>query len=86
MPSPTPAPRTPFMEKIMQETYSQVAIEAITGGFPGSWERCIARSLQAYASKDHSEATLILDSVNGDLIKAAYLITNSKPKEVTHGS
>lgn len=73
--------RTKYMSKIMTDTYGQVAIEAIKGGFDGSWERVIARQLRKDCSAGHSEAETIVQSVDGDFTKAAYLITSSKIPE-----
>jgi len=69
--------RTPYMQKIMDYTYPGVAIEAIRGGFSGSWERLVAKHLMADAKNNHSEATVIMQDCGNDPMKAAYLITNS---------
>jgi hypothetical protein len=69
--------RTPFMQQLMNITYPEVAIEAIKGGFSGSWERCIARHLKLIY-RHHSEAAEIVDYCEGDYMKAAHLITSSQ--------
>lgn len=73
--------RTPFMQSLMTSTYPNLAIEAIIGGFDGSWERLIAQQLRIYAKSNHSEAELILQANGGDVMKAAKMIINSKIPE-----
>jgi len=73
--------RTKYMQSLMTDTYGQVAIEAIKGGFYGAWERAIARRLRRDYSAGHSEAETIVQSVDGDFTKASYLITSSKISE-----
>lgn len=75
------AERTPYMQRLMTSTYPQIVIEAIQGGFTGSWERLIARRLAMDVERDHSEAVMIVESCGGCFMKAAYLITNSKIPE-----
>lgn len=75
------AERTPYMQQLMTCTYPQVPIEAINGGFEGSWERLIARQLARDVERDHSEAVLIVESCGNCFMKAAYLITHSKIPE-----
>ena len=70
--------RTQFMQSIMTLTYPQTLIEAVTGGFDGSWERCIARALQNEVSNGNSEAEIIVEATGGDYLKAAHLITSSQ--------
>lgn len=74
--------RTTYMQSVMTATYPQIVIEAINGGFALSWERCIARQLVKDAQADKSEAVLILESCGNDVMKAAKLITGSKPQEM----
>ena len=71
--------RTTYMQQLMTETYPQVAMEAISGGFDGSWERCIAKQLEADVKVGKSQAIVIMESVENDSLKAAYLITKSQP-------
>jgi hypothetical protein len=77
--------RTPYMQSLMTSTYPMVAIEAIQGGFDGSWERLIAKAIEKDYRRNHSEAVEIVDSCdvpgeksNGCFLRAAYLITSSK--------
>jgi hypothetical protein len=70
--------RTAYMQQIMNETYPQIVIEAVNGGFKGAWQRLIAKRLQKDCKADHSEAIEICDSVGNDLTKASYLVTSSK--------
>lgn len=77
--------RTIYMQKVMNDTYTDVAIEAIKGGFNGAWERLIAERLRTDYDKGISEAEVIIDSVKGkwdntqqQLMMAAHLITSSK--------
>lgn len=72
--------RTNYMQAIMTETYSDVAIEAIKTGFNGAWERVIARRLERDYINGHSEAEVIVESA-GSLKQASYLITSSKIPE-----
>lgn len=76
----TQVERTEYMQRLMTSTYSQVAVEAIFGGFEGSWERLIAKRLEADAQRDRSEAVILLEAAGGDPMKAAYIVTGSKPK------
>lgn len=81
--------RTNYMQNLMTSTYPMIAIEAIKGGFDGSWERLIAKRLITDYEKDHSEAVEIMNSFLGmgiksianASVKAAYLITSSKTPE-----
>lgn len=73
--------RTTYMQTIMTETYADVAIEAIKGGFDGAWERLIGRRLNRDYANGHSEAEMIVESVMGDMVKASNLIINSKIPE-----
>lgn len=73
--------QTKFMQDIMTLTYPQAGIEAIIGGFDGSWERCIAKALKIEVRTGNSEAEVILQAADGDFLKAAYLITSSKIHE-----
>ena len=78
--------RTPYMQRLLTSTYSMVAVEAIKGGFDGSWERLIAKRLISDYENDHSEAVEIMNSffsmciksIAQASVKAAYLITSSK--------
>jgi hypothetical protein len=70
--------RTKFMQSIMTLTYPQTVMEAITGGFDGSWERCIEKALRIEVRTGNSEAEVILQAAGGDYLKAAYLITSSQ--------
>lgn len=65
------------MQLLMTVTCPNVAIEAIKGGFDGSWERLIAQKLQEKVAAGHSEAEVIVQSAGGDFFKAATLITSS---------
>jgi hypothetical protein len=69
--------RTQYMQKLMTQTYPQIAIEAITGSFEGAWERLIAKKLKKDVDSGHSQACEICESVGNDYMKAAYLITSS---------
>ena len=76
------------MQSIMNATYPSIAIEAIIGGFDGSWERLIAKRLEKDYNAYHSEAIEIVNSVfipgeslTKASLKAAYLITSSKIAE-----
>lgn len=69
--------RTQYMQQLMTSTYPGIAIEAITGGFDGAWERLISARLKADTNKGRSQACEICESVNNDYLKAAYLITSS---------
>jgi hypothetical protein len=77
--------RTSYMESVMKTAYPQVAIEAVMGGFDGSFERAIAKVIETDYRANHSEAREIVDSIysrdNFNLkeafSKAAYLITSS---------
>lgn len=69
--------RTTFMQLLLTVTYPNVAIEAIKGGFDGSWERLIAKKLQEKVAAGHSEAEVIVQAAGGDFFKAATLITSS---------
>lgn len=62
----------------MTLTYPQTLMEAIIGGFDGSWERCIAKALKIEVRTGNSEAEVILQAADGDYMMAAYLITSSK--------
>lgn len=80
--------RTKYMTRILNETYPNVAIEAIKGGFDGAWERLIVERLYKDYTEGHSEAECIVESVEGefDMIKdhlyaAAKMITSSKIPE-----
>lgn len=73
--------RTTYMSNCMTSTYSLVAIEAISGGLQGSWERLIAKKLKKDIQSGNSEAEVIVDSVGGDYMKAAKLIIDSKIPE-----
>jgi hypothetical protein len=70
--------RTPYQQSIMTATYPGVAREAIIRGFDGSWERLIAQRLRIDAKSGISEAEVLLQYCEGDALKAAYLVTNSK--------
>lgn len=70
--------RTPYMQELMTMAYPSVAIEALTGGFDGSLERCVAQWLRIGAASGHSEAEVLLQAAGGDSLKAAHLITSSK--------
>lgn len=48
--------RTLYMTNLMASTYPMVAMNAIMGGFDGSWERLIASRLRKDYSENHSEA------------------------------
>ncbi len=75
--------RTTYMQSLMQSTYSLVAIEAIQSGTISlAWEKVIARQLVRDAQADKSEAVLILESCNGDVMEAAKLVTGSIPPEI----
>jgi|GEM_PF-2904438 len=77
--------RTEYMQSLMNDTYSSVAIEAIQNGFDGSWERLIAARLRKDYVAGHSEAEVIVHAVGGvsdqKLMEAAKLITSSKIPE-----
>lgn len=75
--------RTDYMQNLMTTTYPQVAVEAVMGGFDGSWERLIAKRLEWDAQRDRSEAVLLIEAAGGDTLHAAYLVTGSKPKTTT---
>lgn len=75
--------RTDYMQNLMTTTYPQVAVEAVMGGFDGSWERLIAKRLEWDAQRDRSEAVLLIEAAGGDTLQAAYLVTGSKPKNTT---
>jgi hypothetical protein len=74
------------MDRLMTSTYPHVAIEAISGGFDGAWERLIAERLKKDCKAEHSEALEIVESLIESpgpkektlFLKAAYLITSSK--------
>jgi hypothetical protein len=78
--------RSKYMQELLSSTYPHVAIEAISGGFDGAWERLIASRLRKDYSENHSESVEIVNSLYaGDdftlreaFRKAAYLITSSK--------
>lgn len=69
--------RTEYMQQLMTSTYPMVAVEAIMGGFDGSWERLIAKRIQWDAQRDRSEAVVLLEAAQGDPIAAAYIVTGS---------
>lgn len=76
--------RTPYMQSLMQSTYSLVAIEAIMGGFEGAWQRVIANKIHQDYLSDHPEACEIVNSVKAPgqvaretYLLAAYLVTSS---------
>lgn len=73
--------RTKYMQHLMTDTYPQVGPEAVLRGFDGAWERCIAKLLQRGVMAGYSEAEVILQAAGGNYLKAAYLITSSKPTE-----
>lgn len=73
-----PVKRSEYMQDIMNKTYPGVAIEAILGGFEGSWERLVAKRLEWDAAFKISEAVSLLQQANGDSMAAAYIITKSK--------
>lgn len=82
--------RTNYMQNLMTSTYPMIAIEAIKGGFDGSWERLIAERLKIDVKKMYPEAMDIVLSIydpEGEekesvtFMKAAYLITSSKIPE-----
>lgn len=75
--------RTDYMQNLMTTTYPQVAVEAVMGGFKGSWERLIAKRLEWDAQRDRSEAVLLIEAAGGNPLHAAYLVTGSKPKTTT---
>lgn len=77
--------RTPYMQQIMMDTYTGIAIEAIYRGFAGSWERLIAKRLVRDAQIGISEAELILESCSNDVMKAAHLVTGSKVETASVG-
>ena len=56
-----PVIRTDYMQDIMAKTYPGVAIEAILGGFEGSWERVIAKRLEWDAALKISEAVFLTE-------------------------
>lgn len=69
--------RTPYMENVISLAYPQVAIEAIKGGFDGSFERAMAKVIQADYLSNHSEAREIVDSLYAGHdfnLKEAYLM------------
>jgi hypothetical protein len=78
------------MQKIMNDTYPGIAIEAITNGFEGSWERLIAKKLFDKAASSNvfimMEAHSILKQTGCKVwdeeacLKSAYLITGSTPE------
>lgn len=70
--------RTKYQQSIMTATYPRVTMEAIVGGFDGSWERLIAQRLRIDAKSGISEAEVLLESCDGDALRAAHLVTNSK--------
>ncbi len=74
--------RTQYMQQLMTSTYPQVAIEAITGGFDGSWQRLIVKRLRQDYAKGKSEAECIVQAAGGlsdqKLMQAADMILNSK--------
>lgn len=77
--------RTKYMQTIMNETYPDVAIEAIKGGFEGAWERLIARRLLTDYQAGHSEAEVILAAMGGisqekRLRAAKYIISSKIPQ------
>lgn len=69
--------RTPWMQEIMTDAYQDTAIEAVMGGFDGSWERAIVKKLQKAVAAGNSQAEVILEAAEGNYLKAAYLITSS---------
>lgn len=69
--------RTLYMQQLMTQTYHQIAIEAITGGFTGAWERLISKKIEKDANNGHSQDSEICESVGNNYMKAAYLITSS---------
>lgn len=80
--------RTNYMQSLMTSTYPSIPMEAIMGGFDGSWERLIAKRLEKDYRRHHSEAVEIVDSCdapgeksNACFLRAAYLITSSKIPE-----
>lgn len=81
--------RSKYMQSLLTSTYPMVAVEAISGGFDGAWERLIASRLRKDYSENHSEAVEIVNSLyaaddftlNEAFRKAAYLITSSKIEE-----
>lgn len=83
----TTVTRTSYMQSLLNKTYSGVAVQAITQGkLEGSWEKLIADAIRKDYINDHSEACEIIETVSGPglsardvYLKAAYLITSSKP-------
>ena len=82
-----PIHRTAYMSWLMTSTYSQVAIIAImSGSLKGAWEKAISDQLflDVYAHQN-PQAFDILEMTGDEaynketFLKAAYLVTGSKP-------
>jgi len=75
--------RNPYMQKIMDETYNEVAIIAIKNGtLEGAWEQAVAARLMLDFDLGVSAAEVILQSVDYDEKKAADLIITSSLPEI----